>query len=450
LVFIKKGKFINENDITGQFAHNIHLQIVLPALQSIVCHHFQHFPSFINSPDWEPIMKLAAAIVTNRGGRTCHAAIISRELGVPCIVGTNNGTQIIHQGQKITVNTAEGDVGKVYNGLLKYSLRKIDIGKLPKTKTKVMMNLGNPEEAFEKSFIPNDGIGLAREEFIINSYIKIHPMALIHFNKIKDKDVKEKINNLTHGYKDKKQFFVDKLAEGIAMIGAAFYPNDVIVRMSDFKTNEYANLIGGSVWEPKEDNPMLGWRGASRYYREGYKEAFALECQALKKVRDDIGLTNVKIMIPMCRTVDEGRKVLKVMADNGLKRGKNYLQVYVMCELPSNVILIDEFAKIFDGFSIGSNDLTQMTLGLDRDSELIADLYDERNEAVERMLSLAVKGARKAKRKIGICGEAPSTFPEIARFLVREGIDSISLSPDAVLKTRLVIADEEKRMRRRH
>lgn len=311
------------------------------------------------------------------------------------------------------------------------------------------MNLGNPEQAFEFSFIPNDGVGLAREEFIINEYIKIHPLALLNFNKLKDKKAKKKIQEMTWNYKNKAEFFVDKLAQGIAMLGAAFYPKDVIVRASDFKSNEYSNLIGGKEFEPSEDNPMIGWRGASRYYSKNYKKAFALECKAFKQVRDKMGLVNIKIMIPFCRTIEEGKKVLKEMEKNGLKRGKNGLEVYVMCEIPSNVILADEFSKIFDGFSIGSNDLTQLTLGLDRDSELVSHIYDERNEAVKNLVGTVIKKAKKNKRKIGICGQAPSDYPEFAQFLVDCGIDSISLNPDTVIKTTLAILNEEKKLKRK-
>ncbi len=399
----------------------------------------------MTDPDWEPIMKIAAGIVTNKGGRTCHAAIVSRELGVPCVVGTRNATEILKQEQPVTISCAEGEDGFVYEGLLDYHVEKINVAGVKKTRTKIMMNLGNPDEAFKLSFIPNDGIGLAREEFIINSYIKVHPNALIHFDELKDEEVKKKIKELTEGYGDKKQFFIDKLAEGVAMIAAAFYPKDVIVRFSDFKTNEYAGLIGGTLFEPKEDNPMLGWRGASRYYSDGYREAFGLECKAILKVRNEFGLTNVKTMIPFCRTVEEGKKVLAEMEKNGLRRGENGLQVYVMCEIPSNVILGDEFSQIFDGFSIGSNDLTQLTLGLDRDSELVSSIYDERNEAVKIMISSIIKTAKKNHRKIGICGQAPSDFPDFAAFLVDEGIDSISLNSDTVIKTRLVIAKEEEK-----
>ncbi|MBI4017264.1 MAG: phosphoenolpyruvate synthase [Candidatus Aenigmarchaeota archaeon] len=401
----------------------------------------------MTDPDWVVIMKQASAIITDKGGRTSHAAIVSRELGLPCVVGTNNATRTLATGQKITISCAEGDVGKVYEGLLRFGVEKTNLEHVERPKTKVMMNVGNPEEAFELSFLPNDGVGLAREEFIINSYIQIHPMALLKYDRL-DEDVKIKIDALTKGYENKARFFVDKLAQGIAMISAAFYPKDVIVRVSDFKTNEYANLIGGAAFEPKEENPMIGWRGASRYYNAGYKEAFALECKALKKVRDEMGLKNVKVMIPMCRTVDEGRKVLKVMAENGLARGKNGLEVYVMCELPANVVLADQFSELFDGFSIGSNDLTQTTLGIDRDSALIADLFDERNEAVKRLVEYAITQVKEHKRKIGICGDAPSTYPEFAEFLVKCGIDSISLSPDAVLKTTIVINNAEKKYRR--
>jgi pyruvate,water dikinase len=402
----------------------------------------------MTDPDWVPIMRMAKAIVTNKGGRTCHAAIVSRELGIPCVVGTLNGTEKIKSGQKITVSCAEGEDGKVYEGMLKFEVDKLDLKEMPKTKTKIMMNVGNPDEAFELSFIPNQGVGLARMEFVINEFIKIHPMALLQFKNLKDEEVKKKIESLTHGYTNKADFFVDKLAQGIGMIAAAFYPNDVIVRMSDFKTNEYANLIGGSTYEPKEENPMIGWRGASRYYRPGYSPAFALECKALKRVREDFGLTNLKAMVPFCRTVDEGKNVIAEMNKHGLKQGKNDLQIYVMCEIPSNVILAEEFSKIFDGFSIGSNDLTQLTLGLDRDSAIVADLFDERNEAVKRMVEYAIKTVKSCHRKIGICGDAPSTHSDFAQFLVTCGIDSISLSPDAVIKTTLKIAEMEKKLRK--
>ncbi|MBI1936297.1 phosphoenolpyruvate synthase [Candidatus Woesearchaeota archaeon] len=401
-------------------------------------------------PDWEPIMKMASAIVTNRGGRTAHAAIVARELGIPAIVGTENGTETVKTGTDVTVCCSEGEVGKVYRGKLKFEIRKVDLKKLRRPKTQIMMNVGNPDQAFEFSFIPNDGVGLAREEFIINSYIKFHPLALLHFDKLKDKKVTEIINDLTDAYKSKVDFFVEKLAQGVGMIGAAFYPKPVIVRMSDFKSNEYANLIGGTDFEPKEENPMIGWRGASRYYMGNYREAFGLECRAMKKARDEMGLTNIKLMIPFCRTVDEGKAVIAEMKKYGLERGKNGLEIYVMCEIPSNVILADDFGKIFDGFSIGSNDLTQLTLGLDRDSELVSRLYDERNPAVKRMIWEAIHKCRKNKVKIGICGQSPSDFPNFAQFLVRCGIDSISLNPDTVIKTTIKILDAERQLSRKH
>jgi len=400
----------------------------------------------ITDPDWEPIMKIASAIITNRGGRTSHAAIVSRELGIPCVVGCGNATEKIKQGQKVTASCAGGDIGFVYDGLLKYSVKEINLEHVPKTRTKIMMNVGSPERAFELASLPNDGVGLAREEFIIGSYIKIHPRALLNFNKLKDINVKAQINELTFAYSDKKTYFIERLSQGIATIAAAFYPNPVIVRMSDFKSNEYANLIGGKDFEPKEDNPMIGWRGASRYYSKEYEEAFGLECTAIKKVREDMGLTNVKIMIPFCRTPEEGRKVLQTLKKHKLERHKHGLDVYVMCEIPSNVILVDQFSRIFDGFSIGTNDLTQLTLGLDRDSELVSSIYDERNDAVEFMVKKVIEGAKKNHKKIGICGDAPSTFPEFAEFLVECGIDSISLSPDAVIKTKLIIAKTEKKL----
>lgn len=402
----------------------------------------------MTDPDWEPIMKIASAIVTNRGGRSCHAAIISRELGIPCVVGTNNATEVISQGQEVTASCAAGEEGYVYDGLLKFEINEVNLKELPKTKTKIMMNIGTPQQAFEQSFLPNEGVGLAREEFIISSHIGIHPMALIKFNDLKDPEAKKKIEKITEGYKDKTQFYVDKLAEGVALIAAAFYPHDVIVRFSDFKTNEYANLIGGREFEPKEDNPMIGWRGASRYYDEKFREAFGLECRAMLKARNEMGLYNIKLMIPMCRTIDEGKNVLAEMEKNGLKRGENGLEVYVMCEIPSNVILADQFSDIFDGFSIGSNDLTQLTLGIDRDSELISHLFNERNDAVKRFVAQVIRTANERGKKIGICGQAPSDYPEFAEFLVECGITSISLNPDAVVKTILVVANKEKALGR--
>ena len=400
-------------------------------------------------PDWEPIMKKAAAIVTNQGGRTCHAAIIARELGIPAIVGSENATGALKTGQEITVSCAEGEVGYVYEGALPFEVSELPLDQLPKPHTKILMNIGNPEDAFSLSAIPNDGVGLARLEFIIANHIQAHPMALVHFEELADPKAKAQLADLTASYTDKPQYFVDRLAQGVALIAAAFHSKPVIVRLSDFKTNEYAHLLGGQQFEPVEDNPMIGWRGASRYYHDRYREGFALECRAMKMVREEMGLTNVILMIPFCRTVDEGRAVLAEMAKHGLERGKNGLEVYVMCEIPSNVILADEFFQIFDGFSIGSNDLTQLTLGLDRDSALLAALFDERNEAVRRMIHLAIEAAKRHSKKIGICGQAPSDYPEFARFLVEEGIDSISLNPDSVLKTLVDIAVTEQKLKSR-
>jgi len=402
----------------------------------------------MTDPDWEPIMKIASAIVTNSGGRTCHAAIVSRELGIPCVVGTRICTEVIKNGKDVTVSCAEGEEGYVYEGLLDFEVKKINIGKIKKPKVKIMMNLAEPDQAFTQSFIPNEGVGLAREEFIINNTIKVHPLALMAMDgRIKgvriDRQIAGKINKITAGYKTKTEFFVDKLAQGIGKLGAAFYPKDVIVRFSDFKSNEYANLIGGKYFEPSEENPMIGWRGASRYYDEKYKEAFKLECEAIKKVREEFGLTNVIVMVPFCRTVEEGKKVLEVMKEAGLPRGKNGLRVYVMAEIPSNILLVDEFAKIFDGFSIGSNDLTQLTLGIDRDNGNLSHIANEKNEAVKILIRQLIKGAHKRKRKVGICGQAPSDFPDFAEFVVKEGIDSISLTPDTVLKTMIYLGKKK-------
>lgn len=399
-------------------------------------------------PDWEPVMKKASGIITNRGGRTCHAAIVSRELGVPAIVGTGNATEVLRDCQMVTLSCAEGDTGFVYEEALPFTVQRVELSDLTRPRTKIMMNVGNPEEAFALSFIPNDGVGLAREEFIISTYIKVHPLALLNYDRLDDAAVKAEIDRLTVGYADKAQFFVDKLAQGVAMIAAAFYPKDVIVRLSDFKSNEYASLVGGRGYEPTEENPMIGFRGASRYYDSRYQAGFALECRAMKKVRGEMGLTNVKLMIPFCRTVEEGRLVQAEMAKHGLTRGENGLEIYVMCEVPSNVVLADQFAEVFDGFSIGSNDLTQLTLGVDRDSEIIAHLFDERNQAVTSMMASVITTARKKGKKIGICGQAPSDYPEVASFLVEQGIDSISLNPDAVLKTTMAILKLEQGLQR--
>jgi pyruvate,water dikinase len=393
-------------------------------------------------PDWEPMMKRAAAIVTNRGGRTCHAAIVSRELGLPAIVGTGNGTEVLRTGMRVTVSCAEGEVGRVYTGELPFEVEHLNLTELNTSfatasgrRTQLMLNLAQPEEAFHLSMLPNDGIGLARMEFIINHLVRIHPMALLRFDEVTDVVARGEIARLTRGYSRKADYFVDHLSQGIAMLAAAFYPKDVILRMSDFKTNEYANLIGGKDFEPHEENPMIGFRGASRYYSPQYREGFALECEAVLKVREDMGLTNLKVMIPFCRTPEEGLKVLDEMRRNGLERGKNGLEVYVMCEIPSNVVLADQFAEIFDGFSIGSNDLTQLMLGVDRDSEILSSLFDERHAAVTRTLEAVIRDVRARNKKIGICGQAPSDYPEFAEFLVRCGIDSISLNPDTLLKT---------------
>ncbi len=408
----------------------------------------------MTDPDWEPIMKVAGAIVTNRGGRTCHAAIISRELGIPCVIGTDHGDKAIKKGQEVTVSCAEGETGYIYDGLLPFEVETTDLLKTARTRTKIMMNVGIPEKAFVQGQIPSDGVGLAREEFIINSHIGIHPLALVHYKQLKERARTDKaiarivaeIDERTAAYDDKVQFFIDTLAQGIGRIAAGFHPNDVIVRLSDFKTNEYANLVGGTLYEPKESNPMIGWRGASRYYDKDFEPAFALECKAMLKAREEMGLTNIKAMIPFCRTPEEGRRVIEVMRKYGLVQGQNGLEVYVMCEIPSNVIEADAFADVFDGFSIGSNDLTQLTLGLDRDSELVAHLYNERNESVKRLVAQVIKVAKERGRKIGICGQAPSDFPEFAAFLVECGIDSMSLNPDTVVRTRLLVAEKEKQL----
>lgn len=398
------------------------------------------------SPDWEPVMKMAAAIVTKRGGRTCHAAIISRELGIPAIVGSDNAMQILNDGQGVTVSCAEGETGNVYEGLLDFEIQQTDLSQLAHPKTKIMMNLGNPDKAFSLASLPVDGIGLARMEFIINEYIKVHPMALIHPEKLDDA-TRLKIAAMSTAYDSPTDFFVKTLAEGVATIAASVYPLPCVVRMSDFKTNEYATLLGGSFFELAEDNPMIGFRGASRYTHPAYAEGFALECLAMKRVRDEMGLTNVKLMIPFCRRVEEGEKVLEAMAAHGLRQGDNGLEIYVMCEIPNNVILIDAFAKLFDGFSIGSNDLTQLTLGVDRDSQIVAFDFDERDAGVKEMIRMAVEGAKRNGRYSGICGQAPSDYPEMAEYLVELGIDSISLTPDTVLKTIQHVLAVERRLR---
>jgi pyruvate,water dikinase len=444
----------------------------------------------ITDPDWEPIMKKASAIVTNRGGRTAHAAIVARELGIPAVVGTGKATEILKDGQEVTVSCAEGEVGYVYEGKIDYEVEEVDLTKIERPKrTKILVNVANPNTVFRYAYLPVDGVGLAREEFIINNYIKIHPLALLHFEDIKElykklkeaglvdpkgwvqfraiyafangrlkdklalgkdnrrinlKRVIQDIEDLTFGYEDKVTYYVKKLSYGVAKIAAAFYPNPVIVRFSDFKSNEYANLIGGQLFEPEEENPMLGFRGASRYYSPIFKEAFGMEVQAMLRVRNKMGLKNAIVMIPFCRTPEEGKKVLEVMKEYGLEKGQDDLQVFVMAELPSNVFLADKYAQVFDGFSIGSNDLTQLTLGLDRDSGLVAYLYDERNEAVKRAIEHIIKTAKEYGKKVGICGQAPSDFPEFAGWLVEQGIDTISVNPDAVLKTLKTVVAKEK------
>ncbi len=402
----------------------------------------------MTDPAWEPIMKRASAIVTDRGGRTCHSAIISRELGIPCIVGTGDGTEKVKQGSPITVSCAEGERGNIYYGNIDFKVEKQKITDSERPKTQIMMNVGDPDHAFAVSRLPNDGVGLARLEFIINNHIGIHPMALVNYPNLKNRADIETISKRVLE-EDPKEFFVRSLSEGVGRIAAAFYPKPVIVRMSDFKSNEYAMLIGGKEFEPIEENPMIGFRGASRYYDDRYKAGFRLECLALQRAREDMGLTNIKPMIPFCRTVEEGEKVITLMAEHGLKQGENELEIYAMCELPANVVFADEFLQVFDGYSIGSNDLTQLALGLDRDSEMVAHLFDERNGAVEKMVAMAIEAAIRSGKKIGICGQAPSDYPEFAEFLVRKGINSISLNPDTVLQTTAHILATEKATRPR-
>jgi len=397
----------------------------------------------MTTPDWEPVMKIASAIVTNRGGRTCHAAIVSRELGIPAVVGCDNATKVLQDGQVVTVSCAEGENGYIYEGKLEFEIIKTDLSTLPKTKTEIMMNLGNPDIAFSLSSLPVDGIGLARMEFIINEYIKAHPMALKHPERV-DKSTRKILERLSVSFESMEDFFIKRLSEGIATIAATVYPKPCVVRMSDFKSNEYATLLGGKVFEPDEANPMIGFRGAARYTHPAYEEGFALECAAMKRVREEMGFENVIVMIPFCRRVEEGKRVIETMEKYGLKRGENGLQIYVMCEIPNNVISIDGFSKLFDGFSIGSNDLTQLTLGVDRDSEIVAFDYEERDPGVLKMIEMAVEGAKRNNRHSSICGQAPSDYPEVAEFLVKLGIDSISLTPDTVLSILPKIIESEK------
>jgi pyruvate,water dikinase len=398
------------------------------------------------TPDWEPVMKTAAAIVTNRGGRTCHAAIVARELGIAAVVGAEGATETLASESTVSVSCAQGDVGYVYRGELPVEITDIDQTEVPATRTEIMLNLGNPDLAFGMSSLPADGVGLARMEFIISESIRAHPMALLDPEAVEDPAERSKIHAMIGGHADGAGYFVQRLAEGVGTIAAAFYPKPVIVRMSDFKTNEYASLIGGRGFEPVEANPMLGFRGASRYAHPAYRDGFALECRAMKRARDEMGMTNIKLMIPFCRRVEEGERVLEVMAQNGLRRGENGLEVYVMCEIPNNVVQIAAFARIFDGFSIGSNDLTQLVLGVDRDSELVAFDFDERDEGVVEMLRQAIVGAHRNGRHVGICGQGPSDFPDLAELLVEFGIDSMSLNPDTVVHTRQIVADVESRV----
>ncbi|MGZ8518361.1 MAG: phosphoenolpyruvate synthase [Chitinophagaceae bacterium] len=432
---VDKGDKITEGQAIGSKIATGIARILQSPAESGILRAGEIVVTELTSPDWDPILKNAAAIITNKGGRTSHASIVARELGVPAVVGCGDATEKIKDGEMITVSCCEGKTGFVYKGRLAFQETELNFSKIKKPETTgVMLIAGDPDKAFKLSFYPNDGVGLMRIEFIITHAIQIHPMALVRFNQLKDAAVKQKIEELTHHYPDKEEYFVDKLAQGVATIAAAFYPKDVIVRMSDFKTNEYANLIGGKDFEPHEENPMIGFRGASRYYNDLYREGFRLECEAIGKVRDEMGLTNVKVMIPFCRTIEEGNKVLAVMKRYGLEQGRNKLEVYVMAEIPSNVVLAEKFAAIFDGFSIGSNDLTQLTLGIDRDSAIISDLFSEENEAAKGMIATMIRRAKKEGVKIGLCGQAPSDFPEFAQFLVDQGIDSISFNPDALLK----------------
>jgi pyruvate, water dikinase len=396
------------------------------------------------TPDWGPVMKNAAGIVTNRGGRTCHAAIVARELGIPAVVGTGSATAKLKKGARVTVSCAEGDLGSIYSGALPFTVQDIDASKLPRPRTEIMVNIGDPDLAFHTAMLPNDGVGLARMEFIINDFIGVHPMALAHPNRVKDAGQRRKIEKLTRAYAKPRDYFIQRLSEGVGTIAAAFYPKPVIVRLSDFKTNEYAELLGGAQFEPVESNPMLGFRGASRYAHPAYADGFALECAALKRVREEMGLVNLKIMVPFCRREEEARRVLAAMAENGLVRGKDGLEIFVMCEIPNNVIRIDGFSELFDGFSIGSNDLTQLTLGVDRDSEIVAFDFDERDPGMTEMLRLAIEGARRNHRHVGICGEAPANYPEVAQRLAQWGIDSISVNPASLIRTFNAVSDAER------
>jgi len=470
-VLKEKGELLCKGEPVGRMIGKGRAHVILDVKNITEFKKGEVLVTDMTDPSWEPIMKIASAIVTNRGGRTCHAAIVSRELGIPCVIATGNGTDVIKDGMPVTVDCSEGE-GRIYKGLLDFEVRELNIENLPRTRTRIMMNVGIPEQAFDQGQIPNDGVGLARLEFIINSHIRIHPLALVNYNQLRKwledeeqleelaasnnmtrKQARRKltrtlreIDQLTQGYTDKPQYFIDQLAYGIAKIAAAFYPNPVIVRQSDFKTNEYRDLIGGWIYEPLENNPLIGWRGCSRYYSPAFLPAYRLECRALKIVRDRMGLHNVKIMFPFCRTVEEAKRCIEILREEGLERGKNGLELYCMAEIPANVVLADEFAKHFDGFSIGSNDLTCLVLGLDRDSELVAHLFDERDEAVKRSMKRLIETAHKYGVKVGICGQSPSDWPEIREFLVECGIDSMSLNPDTVIRAFLDVAETERKL----
>lgn len=431
---VKKGKILTQGNAVGSKITSGIARVLKSPKDAVNLRNGEIVITDTITPDWDPILKLSGGIITNKGGRTSHASIVARELDVPAIVGCGNATGTIKDGELLTMSCAEGKIGYIYEGELPYEKEEIDFSSIKMPETEMKMILADPEKAFQLSFYPNNGVGLLRMEFIITHKIKIHPMALIKFNTIENSAIRKEIEEITKNYSDKQDYFIDQLAQGIATITAAFYPKEVIVRTSDFKTNEYSNLIGGKQFEPQEENPMLGFRGASRYYNDLYKEGFGLECKAIKKVREQMGLTNLKVMIPFCRTPKEGEKVLQIMAQNGLKKGQNGLEIYVMVEIPSNVVLAEDFAQIFDGFSIGSNDLTQLTLGVDRDSELMNELFDENDAAAKYMIETAIKKAKKTNTKIGLCGQAPSDFPDFAAFLISKEIDSISFNPDALLK----------------
>lgn len=446
----EKGTILTKGNAIGSGIASGKARIIMSSADADKLQEGEVLVTDITNPDWDPILKKAAAIITNKGGRTSHAAIVAREVGAVAVVGTGDATEKIKDGMIVTVSCAQGKTGFVYNGKLNWTEQNLDFKNMTMPETQPMMILGDPEKAYGYSFYPNKGIGLMRLEFIINGAIKIHPMALVNYPNLKDNEAKKHIDEITYQYSDKKEYFIDKLSQAVGTIAAAFYPKDVIVRMSDFKTNEYANLIGGKEFEPEEENPMIGFRGASRYYNERYREGFKLECEAMKRVRNEMGLTNVKLMIPFCRTVEEGKKVVELMNTYGLKRGDNGLEVYVMAEIPSNVILAKEFSEVFDGFSIGSNDLTQLTLGLDRDSAIVSDLFDENNKAVKTMIATVIKSAKENGAKIGLCGQAPSDYPEFAQFLVEQGINSISYNPDALLKGIENMVKAEEKLKTKH